>query len=322
MNEAILEFCKAREALRMADRETRSDRAEQNDAERTIGGLLCESMMRHDVSYLTVPSTAHAPERYARVRQPPRRACRIKTVEDAVSLVTDVARHVSDIPAEDLPNAVSKLVQERARDRGPPPGPPRVTIVTRPPAKKRPKSDAEDVRTPYTGTAETQRLFQQYVGAHQERQETRGRMRILREDVKAAETRLLPTLSNPVTVQMSKPNGKGNVLMRLERALPPTPRPPPSTAGSTIPEGGTASRAGSKIPEGGTKIPETPFTGVGIRSFLNMVRESTEESIQLPRENLDAALQTCLRRKLEGATTSTQGSKGSPPARLRLVRQL
>ena len=49
-NAAVLQFCQARERLAKAERETKDTRAERNDAERTLGAMVRESMQTHGLT--------------------------------------------------------------------------------------------------------------------------------------------------------------------------------------------------------------------------------------------------------------------------------
>ena len=112
----MVAYCRARERLRARERETRDERAEQNDAQRTIGGLLGESMARHNVECVALPPsiTAEGGVGYVQLVRPGRRACAVRSVEDALSLLDGgVATCLPDVPREALPAAVARLVLTR-----------------------------------------------------------------------------------------------------------------------------------------------------------------------------------------------------------------
>ena len=52
----VVDYCRARDALQRAEAATRNVRAEQADAERTLGGLLTAAMVRHNTECLAVPT--------------------------------------------------------------------------------------------------------------------------------------------------------------------------------------------------------------------------------------------------------------------------
>ena len=115
MQEAIVEFCSARERYLSAQRSTKEERAEQADAHRTIGGLLKESMTRHEVPCVAVPG-ANGTVSYVRASLCAGRSKRLRCDEDVLALLSDVASHVTDVSAEDLPEAIVRLVRMRARE--------------------------------------------------------------------------------------------------------------------------------------------------------------------------------------------------------------
>lgn len=221
--EAVVAFCEARRVVQAAERASKDERAEQNDATRTLGGLLGESMQRHEVQCVAVP-TPTGEVRYVKVATAARRSCPVKTDEDALSLIEDVASHLRDVPAEGLPNAVIKLVRQRARDRGPPPPPPRATVVTRP--LKRHTTDLAG------SPNETKRLMEDFVQAHHDRQTTRDTLKPLRERFRAARASLVNTLEAPVTVRMDANVSNARVTRTLcvER-VPSSAKPRPPTLG-------------------------------------------------------------------------------------------
>lgn len=248
----ILAFCEAREAVRVAEAATKELRAEQNDAVRTVGSLLSESMTRHEVKCVGTDSGR------VRLVQSARRSMPIKTEEDALSLVDDVARHLTHVPAEALPVEVSKLVHERAKERGPPPGPPRVALVKN-------SSTGKNVTDVALAPRETQQLVSQYVGAHAERAQGAAQLAPLRKAKRDAERTLAPLLASqgPAIVQVLRSGNPRNV--RLETST--------TTAAST-----TTQR-------------------LGIRMLLPLVRLAAVEAAKT-REVFDAELKAHLKRLL------------------------
>lgn len=254
MGEAVLQFCKAKTELLRMERATRDDRTEQNDATRTLGGLLSESMQRHEVRCVALPPAGPGqPMRYVKVTPAPQRACAVKTDEDGLALLTDLAAHLRDVPAEALAPAVVKLVRARAKERGPPRGPPRVSVVAKAPAK----GVAELPHAP----AETRRLATDFAQAHAERQQTREALKPLRAAVKASQAVLVDRLDAPATVRMD--DGKADGATRtlcVQRVEPPSRSHKPPV--------------------------------LCLRSFLDLVREAAQRASEQRRDRFEANLRT------------------------------
>tara|TARA_B110000046_G_scaffold155871_1_gene166397 strand:- start:699 stop:1541 length:843 start_codon:yes stop_codon:yes gene_type:complete len=276
-DEALVAYCEARDAVQRHERATREARTEQVDAERTLGGLLSESMARHAVA--CVPA---GEGRYVRLAPAARRAMAVKTEEDALSLVEDVARHVRDVPAEELPAAVVALVRERARARGPPPGPPRVRVLSKLPVRL--------PAPPPLAPAETQRLLAPYLEARRERAEARAALAPLRAARKRTEAALLPQLHGVATVRMAAPApaSDGAAQAAAARTLRVEVAPP------------RAARSSS--------------SALGVRALLELVRAATEEAAA-DRVGFDAALRAAVARRLRERPTAAPG-----PARVRVTR--
>lgn len=289
---SIVDYCRAREALRRAQVSTRDARAEQVDAERTLGGLLTESMRRHDVECLALPHGG-----YARLVQPARRAPPLKTEDEALALVDDVARHVTEVPAEGLPAAVVKLVQRRARERGggdgaapPPPPPPRVRVVQKMPQRRGSADGAPPrVTEPAMAPTETRVLTEQFSEACRERRAAREELQPLRAEQRRTEEALLPALTAPATVRMETPTGAARVLHVVRCAAPPSRR----------------------------------TTGYGIRRVSALVRRAAADASK-ERHTFDEVLRArfahLLRTEEAEAREATDAAPPAPKMRLKVVR--
>lgn len=214
----VVAFCHAREALQRAQRMARDGMVERREAAKAVGSMLRESMERHGVPCLPAPAAPDGGARYVRLVPGAKRACPLRTDEDALALVEDVARHVEHVPAEELPTAVAALVRARARERGPPPGPPRVVLGKT--AARTPKTAPP---LPAVPPAETQRLADEFVQAQAERAEAAAPVQAARAEYRAAERALLPALSEPATVRVQRPGGAAQTLS--VRRLDPPARP-------------------------------------------------------------------------------------------------
>lgn len=273
--ETLVVFCRTREALKARERATRDDRAEQADAERTLRGLVTESMSRHDVECVSLGDS-----RYVQLVRPSRRACPLKTVDDVLALLDDdVAPQVEDVPAEALPDAVAKLVVARARARGPSPPPARAQLLT----KKRGcnVTPVDQLLAP----PETQHFLAQYTEAHRERREALAEMKPLREAHKQAAQALLPQLAAPASVQVTRQAAANTT------ADDPPP-PPPRTlhlerrAAKSTASRGMGLRRVSKVLRAAAALAATDRAHFddGLRAHVARLLSEEETNLPPPRE--------------------------------------
>lgn len=212
MTDPMVSFCAARERLRTAEHESRDERAEQNDAQRTLSGLLLDSMQRHQVACVAVPATEALPGGgYVYLPPPTRRACALKTPQDVMPLLRDITRTLTDVAEADLPDAVSRAVLRRAREQGEL-RPARPRVQARPPRQS----------VVHVPPNETKRLSEQFATAVEECRDTRRRLKPLRDAVRESERNVLrtvPATTQPTQVQMQRPDGTSGVLhiSRAER---------------------------------------------------------------------------------------------------------
>lgn len=202
----VVEFCRARERLKAAERATRDERAEQNDAQRTLGGLLSESMERHRLQCVALPPIGDVPQ-YARLSGGGRSACAIRSTEDALALVRGVAESLPRVALEDLPAEVPKAVMARARERGKP-QPVRVRLASRPPRT--------GVTEASLAAAETRQLSEQFVRAAQEVRTSREALKPLREEMRRCERAAAPLVAaEAARVQMERGGNRPAVVLEV-----------------------------------------------------------------------------------------------------------
>lgn len=218
-NAAVLQFCQARERLAKAERETKDMRAERNDAERTLGAMVRESMQTHGLTSVVL-------EDRRRVCLVPgtRRSVGPKSIDDALSLVENVktALGSEDLRGTSLTQAILRIARERMKDRGPPPGPPRLVFKAPVISGKSESSTTPD---------ETKRLLTQYVDAHRDCRESREQLAPLRAAKRRATEALTPLLEEPAIVRVKTgPDEKGR-LLRVARAEAKTSETPKDKLG-------------------------------------------------------------------------------------------
>ena len=290
-DELLIEFCRARERLREAEQELRDERAEQNDAQRTLGNLLRDSMQKSEAACVELPSDGA--RKFVRLvstkRCPP-----LKSDEEVLGLVDDVARHMTDVPREGMPDAVVGLVKARLRKRGEdaaPAKPPRVTITSQPPRRG----------TPILAPAgEIGRLSKQFSQAVEERQKTQSTLKPLREAVREAEQSLLPRMpAEGASLHMQRREGGGPpVTLKVERREVGSGRKADPLAAAAASGGATPNKA-----------------RLGAREVTGMVREAVVEWSG-DRESLDVEIRAHMTRQL-------RERRPAPPKPARLhVRRL
>ena len=188
MQDLVVELCRARETHLAAQGETSAARTELADTCRSVGSLLVDSMQRTEqrcVRYTRDDGTVC----YARLVPGARRSVALRSADDVVSLLDDVAASVTHVSREDLPAAIARLVETRARSRGAP-APARVRIVPRVGVREQITEHAQAPR-------EVQTLVTQMSDAHAERAQIRETLKPLRARVREAETRLCAAVGPP-----------------------------------------------------------------------------------------------------------------------------
>lgn len=257
---ALLNYCRSREILKRRERETKESRAEQADAERTLGGLLAESMQRNALECMPAPGG----EGFVRLSAPSTRPCKLSTEEDVLSLLDGIDRALTDVPAEKLPTVIVRVVQERARDRARNQRP-QQALPLRVKMVKAPTGPVHHGPLP----PETRTLATQYTTAVQERRGALATMKPLRTAYRAAEAVLKPVLEGTESVRMEV-DGTSKVLQVCK-----VERPPP----------GSSSRSSSG-------------RALGIRRVLKLLREAADEVCGEKREELLPKLRESLLLKI------------------------
>lgn len=205
--EALARFCAARERLRACERATRDKRLLDNDEKRTLATRTTSAMAQHGVQCIAV-TPDNCETVYVRMVQPSRRACKLRTVDDALSLLDGgVLAHLTLHTRDDLPAAVANLLLARARERGPPPATPRPQVVAQPPKETPPTLPPEEVR-------DVAVRFAQSVHACRK---TRAQLRPLRDDVKRHEAAALEHVTDTARVRVEQPTTAASHVLTLER---------------------------------------------------------------------------------------------------------
>lgn len=181
-------FCQQRERFLALQRATTDERSENADAIRTIGGLLTESMMRNGIRCLRMMQANDTPN-YIRVVAEQRRAKRIRNIDDVIELLDNISADVTGVPFEQLPDALSRVIMERARQRGDT-VPPRVQVTKR-------VGIREEVTEVGNVSTEVENLSTQMQTSVTERTEIRERAKPLRAEMIKCEKKITETSPLP-----------------------------------------------------------------------------------------------------------------------------
>lgn len=216
-NELIVNFCRARERYQERQRNTAEERSETNETYKSVLSLLTESMRRNGQRCIRCVHTDGTTS-YIRLVEGRRRAMVLRNPEDVIGLLQDVSSSVSHVSKEELPDAIARLVESRAKARGTEVAP-RISVVPRVGVR-------ETIIEQENTCRELQTLTSQMTQTHHDRKRIREEMAPVRREMQAAEQKLCDTVvasqevgdsSNDASheldeiVQMHAPQKNGNV---------------------------------------------------------------------------------------------------------------
>jgi hypothetical protein len=273
MEQAVLEFCKTREAVLEMTRNTSTERAELREAHKTLTEHLRTSMQANEVDCVRVASS-NAPPVYLKLTKETRRAAPMRTVEEALELVHDVACHVTHVATEDLPDAIARLVEARARERGTV-VPPRLQIVPRVGVRQK------IVEHTYAGD-KIATLAAQMEESHVARHAMQERVRPLRKTMKRMEQSLVAQTDAPVPVD-------GIVVAMTHAPVKDVDAPPKQRTVRVFAE----------------TVRKRARTSLGIRHVCECVRSATAKVVGRG-DSFDAQLQTHVKEALSPPSDDAQ----------------
>lgn len=185
-NELLVQFCRARQRYQERQRQTSEERSEARETFRSVSSLLTESMQRQGQACIRC---VHDDGKtfYIRLVQGRRRALALRNTDDVVRLLDNVASSVTHVSREDLPDAVARLVESRARAFGTD-VPTRIAIVPK-------VGMRETIVEQDNTTRELQTLTSQMTRNHVERKRIREEMMPIRRELKSAEQNLCETVT-------------------------------------------------------------------------------------------------------------------------------
>jgi len=179
--EHILTLCRARQKYNDMKRQTSSERSEIQETHRSVSALLLETMQRNEHDCIRCVQDDGSAI-YIQVKKPARRTKTLKNVEDILGLLQNVSENVTHVPSEDLPDAIARLVESRAKVQGTE-TPPKLSIVPRVGIRK---SIVEHINAP----RELQTLTSQVASNHAEKKRLRELVAPAYNEFKAAQTRV------------------------------------------------------------------------------------------------------------------------------------
>ena len=207
-NDLLVNFCRARERYQEKHRRTAEERSEAHETYKSVTSLLTDSMHRNDQRCIRCVHT-DGTSNYIRLVDGRRRAMVLRNDDDVIGLLQEVSPHVSK---EELPDAIARLVESRAKVRGTE-VPPRLVVVPRVGLRETIVEQGNTCR-------ELQTLTSQMTQTYSERKRLREEMGPVRRDLQNAERQLCETVpsnvaSGPVEeldelVQMHTPRKDGN----------------------------------------------------------------------------------------------------------------
>ena len=225
VDQALIEYCRAREMLRIKLQTTKEDRSEQTDAEKTLNHLLFEQMKHGHVPCIAVESG------YIHVPPDKHSSMKLTSMEDLLAVLKEVCGNLSAIPKEHIPDALVSMFKQALKHNGTTKPATRVVV-----SNKAPRSGfVELVQLP----ANLRSLAEQYVQARQELVTARRELLPLRREQKAAEHKLLPLLPQEGMIMKIKHGDKERKL----KIQPSTPAPAPAAAAAAPDSAAAASPA-------------------------------------------------------------------------------
>lgn len=197
---AVIDFCKARQALRDEEARRKDTLEETADAKRVSMDLLMESMTKHRVECVCLPPTTVEGEiKYARIVPGNVKYSTFRSVDDVARFAHDMYASVKDTPEVDVPREVLRTFLERAKREEPMP---RLTICPKVPQKVA-------ATLPSQPATEVTRLSSNVASAVQEYRSCREPIKALKSTTREAEkvVQKIVREEEPVLLQMER-NGQ------------------------------------------------------------------------------------------------------------------
>jgi hypothetical protein len=194
-SELLVHFCRARQRYQERQRQTTEERSELRETYNSVTSLLTDSMRVNDQQCIRCVAD-DGKTLFIRLRKGQRRAVVMRRIEDVLHLVGNVALSVTHVKGEDLPEAISRLVESRARAQGTDVTP-RVSVV--------PRVGIRATIVEQTNTCrELQALTSQMTQSHVERRRLRDDMQPIRRELQTAERNLCDTVHQGSSTELDE----------------------------------------------------------------------------------------------------------------------
>lgn len=195
--ESVIDFCRARETFRQANRSIHEERVESTEATRALMGMLKDSMVRHNVECIEIPGTG---KQYVKMTVPTPKKKSLKTEDDIIDLIHGIGSVVVETSIDEIPTKVTEFIASQLKqmtDVSTPPEP-KITIVSKPVKT----NTVQIVSIP----SEVRNLTEQFVQSFSTKKNLTERIRPLKVAQKQNEKIALETFSEPISVRMRKDN--------------------------------------------------------------------------------------------------------------------
>lgn len=214
MNAPVIEFCRARQALKDEQTRRKDTLEETADSKRITLDRLKQSMVDNALDCVSLPPEENGEPRYARLVAGPPRYATFRTVDDVVRFAPDMAQQLSNTPEVDVPAEALRIFLDRAKREETPDR--RLVIVPKIPARVVPASNPP---APVKTASKT------LSSAITEYKTCRLPIKALRTATRDAERVVENVVKQdaPVLLQMNK-NGKRRLLNVSKETKPPPKR--------------------------------------------------------------------------------------------------
>lgn len=214
MNGPVIEFCRARQALKDEQTRRKDTLEETADSKRVTLNRLKQTMVDSALDCVSLPPLENGEPRYARLVAGPPRYATFRTADDVVRFIPDMAQHLTNTPEVDVPIEVLRIFLERAKREETPER--RLVIVPKVPARVVPASNPPAPVKTASKTLTT---------AMDEYKSCRLPIKALRTATRDAERIVENVVKQdaPVLLQMNK-NGKRRLLNVSKETKPPPRR--------------------------------------------------------------------------------------------------
>lgn len=212
-SECAAGFCRARFALRDAQRVSREELSELQKACRSSRNELLDHMIEQGIECVTLEDTSSGNTQFARVVDRAGRHVPLKCAEDVLKFSNDLSSHVREVSDLEVPKCVSKLILSRTKLETPGK---RLSVT---------KSVPSNVVVTSKPPPPVWRASNSFLSSSQDHVVEQKRVQGLKERVRDSEKQLTSVLApnDPIVLKVVKPDGSER-LVRIENTVQTQPR--------------------------------------------------------------------------------------------------